>query len=651
MKPRMRPSSALQILAVLVAATSLIASCASTSKPTTPSSGGTVTFAEEPSTPPNYIFPLVSASDYINANVSDFSELMYLPLYWFGNNGVPVLNNRLSIAYPPVFANGNRTVTVTLKHWVWSNGQPITARDVLFWMNLVSAVTDPNAPPVSTPSGQAGPSWAAAVPGGFPENIVSYKQTGTYTVVFNLNASYNPKWYLYNELSQITPLPQTAWDTLATNNPVGNVDASAEPRVPLSGTTPVQYVPATPGTTDTGALGVAQYLNSQSEKTSTYSTNPLWQVVDGPFKLNAFTTSGYVRFTPNPAYSGPTKPHIKAFVELPFTSDQAEFTALRTGSLTIGYLPYQDISQKTYLATKQGYRYSPWYVMGIDQFYYNFTSPAVGSLFRQLYFRQALQSLVNQPQYIKQFTAGTGTIDNGPVPTYPPNSPDLSPLEAHGQIYPYDPARAVGLLRSHGWTVSPGGVSYCSRPGTGSGECGAGIGHGTTADLSLVYLTGSTIEANEVAAMQSAMKAHLGVSVSVKGESYGAIGGVIYGCTYSSPCNTWELANYTLQDTWVYFPDYLPTGGELFGTGAGSNAGDYSNPANDANIAATHTASSNSAETAALYRYENYLAVNLPYLEVPNVPYQLTMYKGTLSGVVPQGIYGEIYPQNYRFTS
>ncbi len=624
----------------------LVAGCSTIGNAAT--GGRTVTFAEEPSTPPNYILPLVGASDYINANVSDFSELLYPPLYWFGNRGVPELNPRLSLANPPLFSDGNQTVTVTLKHWVWSDGQPVTARDVIFWMNLVSAVTDSNAPTVPTPSGQPGPSWAAAVPGGFPVNIASYAATGTYTVVFHLNAAYNPRWYLYNELSQITPLPQQAWDKLTSAGGAGNFDMSALARTTISGTTPTQYVPADPGTATSGALGVAAFLNAQSEQTSTYATNPLWRVVDGPLRLEAYTTNGYAKFVPNHAYSGPNKPAIAAFVELPFTSDQAEFAALRSGSLTIGYLPYQDIRQKSYLTQKEGYTYSPWYVMGIDQFYYNYTDPGAGPLLRQLYFRQALQSLVNQPQFIKQFTAGTGTIDNGPVPTYPPRSPDLSPLEAGKQLYPYDPSRAVSLLRGHGWHVVPGGETTCTRPGPSSSECGAGVLLGQAATLSVIYLIGSTIEANEVAAMQSAMKAGAGVTLTVKAESYGSIGGVIYGCTPSTPCNNWQLANYTLQDTWVYFPDYLPTGGELFGCGAGSNAGDYCSAVNDANIAATHTAASNSSETQALYRYEDYLAVQLPYLEVPNVPYQLTVYKSYLQGVVPQGIYGELYPQNYR---
>ena len=49
---------------------------------------------------------------------------------------------------------------------------------------------------------------------------------------------------------------------------------------------------------------------------------------------------------PNPTYSGPVKPTLKKFVELPFTSDSAEFNALVGGKVNVGYLPLQDITAR-----------------------------------------------------------------------------------------------------------------------------------------------------------------------------------------------------------------------------------------------------------------------------------------------------------------
>ena len=56
---------------------------------------------------------------------------------------------------------------------------------------------------------------------------------------------------------------------------------------------------------------------------------------------------------------------------------------------------------------------------------------------------------------------------------------------------------------------------------------------------------------------------------------------------------------------WIYSPDFYPTGEEIFATGAGSNAGEYSDKHElDTLIKATNTSSS----LTALYNYENYLA-------------------------------------------
>jgi peptide/nickel transport system substrate-binding protein len=46
-------------------------------------------------------------------------------------------------------------VTIKLKGYKWSNGTPVTAQDVMFWINMMKAVPQ---------------DWFGSVPGGFPEN-------------------------------------------------------------------------------------------------------------------------------------------------------------------------------------------------------------------------------------------------------------------------------------------------------------------------------------------------------------------------------------------------------------------------------------------------------------------------------------------------
>jgi peptide/nickel transport system substrate-binding protein len=623
----------------------VLTACGQTADARRTATGGIVTFAEQADTPPNYIFPLESGSYFEMANDSQFSSIMYVPLYWFGDQGKPVLNKSLSVARPPVFSVGNTVATITLKHWVWSNGQPITARDVIFWMNLLTAVTDPNAPAVGSASAP-GPGWGIAVPGSFPYNVRSYAQTGTYTLVLHLNRAYNPTWFTYNELSQIYPLPRATWDRLTPDGPVGSYDASAQARVALPHTSPTQYVPAQPGTATSGALGVAQFLNAQSQDVATYTTNPLWRVVDGSFKLSQFTTSGFVKMVPNPSYSGSPKAKIRAFEELPFTSDSAEFDALETGSLTIGYIPTQDLGQRRRLEQAHGYRYSSWNFFGFDFSGYNFTSPSVGAVFRQLYFRQAFQSLINQPQYIADFASGTGSITNGPVPSDVKGSPYISPALEKGQLYPYDPATAVRALKQHGWTVVPGGLSFCAKVGAGPDQCGRGVRQGQKAQFSLIYTSGSTELTSEMATLASTMKREAGIDITLSSAPHAQVLGIAFtGCYVSAPCKNWELVDFGAP--WIYSPANLPTGEELYASGAASDVGGYSNPTMDADIEATETAPTQAAEVSALFRYEDFVAKQLPDWWVPTGPYQLTMYKSDLHGLLPQGINTELYPQYY----
>lgn len=635
------------VTALAVGGGLLLAGCAGATQ-AQPKSGGTVTFAELAATPPNYIFPMEPGAFEGEQNAYEFSNQMYLPLYWYGTSGQPTVNKALSLANLPVFSDNNKVVTITLKHWQWSNGRPITARDVVFWLNLLSAVTDPSAPQVGS-STSPGPGCGFCVAGNFPENLVSYEATGTYTVKMTLNASYNPTWFLYNQLSLVYPIPQASWDRLSATGPVGNYDTTAQARQPVSGTSPTWYVPSNPGTATTGAFGVAAFINGQSENDGTYSTNPMWQVVDGPFRLAQFTTSGYVKMVPNKSYSGSPKPSISAFVEEPFTTDTAEFNALRSGAVSIGYLPLQDLKQMRSLTQSQSYKLSPWWGFLINYFPYNFTQPGVGKILKQLYFRQAIQSLVNQPQYIKTFDSGYAKVENGPAPSYPPGNAFESPTLAKGMVYPYRPGTAAALLRSHGWKVNPGGVSYCQAPGTGSAECGAGVTQGQKASLTLLYATGNVEATAEMEALQSTLQQKAGIQLQLKSGPFGQVIGTAFGgCTPSHPCGSWSIANWL--GGWTFAPDFLPTGGELFSTGSGSNAGYYSDPVNDANIARTHTAATTREETSALYQYQNYLAEQLPAIWVPQAPIQLTVYKKQLQGLVPQDVFGMIEPQAYRLS-
>lgn len=611
--------------------------------------GGLATWAEPPMTSPNYIFPINSCCFSV-ANLSDFQDLMFRPLYWFGTGNQPTLNESLSLAYEPSYEDGGTVAVVNLKpNYMWSNGEHVDAKDVVFFMNMLQVVKSVD--------------WGAYAPGYFPDNVKSVTATGQYQVTFDLTGAYSDTWFTYNELSQITPMP-LAWDITKTGAAAGSGGCSSATFSSIK-TTSTKSNPIVPeGTGATDCWNVYNYLanakTGQAATPNTYATNPLWQVVDGPWKLKSLdSTSGNVVFVPNPSYSGPVKPKLAEFEELGFTSDTSEYESLRAGStVDVGYIPAQDVPPNTgnpltagpnASALSANYSLNPVYFFQVNYFPLNFQSPNVGKVFSQLYVRQALQSLIDQPAYIKDFDAGYGVVTGGPVPTTPPTYASSEELK---NPYPYDPAKAKSLLTSHGWSdVGTGEVATCTDPGTGPNQCGAGIASGQKLEFTLLYATGITSFTAQVNAMDAAW-ASVGIKANLKGEQFSSVISTAgYNCFASGNCN-WDMANW--GGGWVFSPDYLPTGEEIFDGQAGcsnptqlavSNAGGYCNATNHQYIQATTKSSSLSV----LYQYENYLAEQLPVLFQPLPASTLMEINIHLYGVTPQNVFGTLNPENWEW--
>jgi peptide/nickel transport system substrate-binding protein len=590
----------LRLCAAVAGGTALLLLSACSGATQASSTSSVVTFAEQPGFPPNYIFPMLPASVNWPGNPVQFENLLYPPLYWFGQGSRPVLNKQLSVAYPPSYSDGNRTVTIRLKDYKWSDGVPVTSRDVEFWINLLKAGKD---------------NYANYTPGDFPDNVASMSVPNSSTIVLHLTRAYNPTYYTFNNLSEVTPIPQQAWDKTSSSGPVGNYDE-----------------------TPAGAAKVFAFLTAESKNISTYATNPLWKVVDGPWLIKSFTTTGNVSFVPNRKYSGPDKPRLSAFEEESFTSETAELDALRAGDLDYGYLPIDDLSLETYFES-HGYKVVPWDAWSAAFITINFTNPKTGPMFQQLYVRQAMQYLINQPQWIKAIWSGESYPTYGPVPTEPANS-FVTSVERTNP-YPYNPAQAISLLKAHGWTVRPNGVSTCSRAGSGAADCGAGIAAGTGLDFSLWVVANGAEETAEAEAMKSNFSA-AGIEINVLTLPAARIGPDAHPCTTATPCHPlWDMIG--MLGT-IYSGE--PTG-EGFTTGDSANWGGYSSPTLDRLVQQTELSSS----AKAFASYETYATENLPVLWLPaNGPYQLTVIKSNLAGALPQDPMTFIDPSSWYYT-
>ena len=586
------------------------AGCASSGSPSssgnTPVKGGTAVWAEPPSEVPSYILPFMNAANESNVNLFDFQYLMYRPLYWFGQGSQPTVNNSLSLAKPPVFSGDK--VTITLKNYKWSNGTQVTTQDLMFFINMLKA----------EPS-----NFYATVPGGFPANVSAVTAVSPTELTMTMNKSYSPTWFEYNELSLIVPMP-AAWDRTAS----GSSDCA---------------------TTVSDCAAVYNYLAGQAKDLNTYATSPLWGIVDGPWKLTAFNADGHDTYVPNKSYSGPVKPKLAAFQEVPFTTDSAEYDVLRSAAsstkIDVGYLPDQDAPAKPANATVgsnplSGYTLDPLYPWGIDYYALNYNSTVSdhAAVFKQLYFRQAMAYLLNQSALITGPLRGYGAPTVGPVAATPA-SKWLSATGKKGNPYPYNPGKAKTLLASNGWSVNPSGTTTCTDPS----KCGAGITKGTALSFNFIYESGVSWVQSEMTQLQSSA-ATVGIKLSLVPKPFGQVIEVAGGnCAITkSPCN-WDLANWGFG--WSFSPDYLPTGDELFQCGAISNSGGYCNPTNDSLIEKTLTSGSMSN----MYTWQDYLAPQLPVEYQPNAAYTLTEVANNLKGYFPQSPTLSITPENWYF--
>ncbi len=605
-------------IAVAALAAILLAACGSSGTPASgkPQTGGVVTFAEQPGSPPTYIFPLYDGANSGNNNITYLQPLMWLPLYWFGhsNNDQATINYSLSMAYPPVFSNNGLTVTMKLKKYEWSNGKPVTSRDLLFWMNLLLAERNQS---------------AAYVPGGWMDHVAGMSTPNASTFVMRFNVKYNPTYLLYNGLSILQPIPQAAWDKTSASGPIGNYDM-----------------------TTAGAKAVYNFMNKESMSLSTWDTNPLWQVVDGPWHLKpntGFQVTGQTILVPNKKYSGPDKPTISEFEELPFTSAQAEFDALQAGTVDYGYVPTTDIGDLSALKA-EGYTVSPWYEWGLSFIQINFSNPKYAAVENQLYIRQAMSDLVDQPAYISKILLNYGQPTYGPVPTFPAST-FLNPAEKTTP-YPYSPTAARALLTSHGWTIPKSGAAVCTRAGTGSSDCGAGVAAGTKLTLPLLYSSGVPSMDDEVQAMQGAFDAN-GIQLTLSQAPADTVLSDAFEClgetTAKCPASSTALS-LIASPVYTYVPIYYPDGDSLFGCGGATNGGNYCNSQVEALIK-TIIAGSPAASTAAMSQYQLVVAKQVPVLWFPNSAYQISAISPKLGGVTAQDSTAHIYPSTYYVKS
>ncbi len=201
--------------------------------------------------------------------------ILYDGLLWINRNHTITWSR--SIATSITVNADNTQFTVTMKPWTWSDGVPVTTKDVKFTFDLIKKL---------------GKTYTAYGEGGIPNMVKSFTVLGPEQFQVTLTHPVNPTWFELTGLSQLVPYPAHIWSKYSVN----------------------------------------EMWRQQS--------NPkFFSVVDGPYKVDQFKIGRYISFVPNPRYQG-HKSQIKRFVMAFLSSDGAVIEGLQSGTLDAGNLPF-----------------------------------------------------------------------------------------------------------------------------------------------------------------------------------------------------------------------------------------------------------------------------------------------------------------------
>jgi peptide/nickel transport system substrate-binding protein len=564
----------------------------------TPTKGGTITEGQLTGETPTYIFPIIPGANTSTGTISMVSSL-FMPLYAGPNGAIPEVAGSLSAANTPIMSDGDTTVTIPIKPGLkWSNGAPVDANDVVFWFDLLQAAIK-----------ESPANWGQYSPGLMPQNVKSISTQGKYDVVMHLTGPYNPGFFLNNNLADtdnVYPLPSTAW----------NVDATGGPHL-----TNWENNPAVD-------KKIYDYLNKAGGAVAAFATNPLWKVVDGPFKLTAFsaTNSSYT-LTPNPSYGGSPKAIMSQVQVDTYTGFTSELDAVRSGSLdvAVGIDPSQ-------LAEAPALKSSGIDIYGGPQWGWfggiiNFKDKTddFNNVIAQPYVRQAIDSLIDEPAIITGVYKGAAVPQYAQVPTAP-FSP-YAPKSATTPPFPYNPAKAVSILKAHGWKVVPGGKTTCIKPGTASSDCGAGIPAGTPiafvwANLPEAVATTGALE-SEVLSSEASQAAGIDITLQTKSFNFLTANYNDQNPAAAKYTNDWGVNNFGGINT-----DYYPTAEGVWNTGGGFNLGDYLDPmANTLMNDSVHSGSLNAVKVET-----SYIESHPPVFFMPDHDYLLAVNATKVAG-------------------
>ena len=335
---------------------------------------------------PNWIFP-ISAKGYTQGENGQFIQAMYRPLFAYKSTSeTPYkINLPKSLGTVPEVSEDGLTYTIKLRDDAkWSDGTPVTTRDIEFWWNLVTNNKD---------------EWASYKKGFFPDGA-DLKIIDEHTFSITTETKFAPAWFIDNQINKVALLPQHAWDKTSADETVSDLDRTPE-----------------------GAQKVFAYLQGEAKNLSSYATNPLWQTVNGPWKLAEFTPDQGLKLVPNENYVGDEKPQNDGVTFVFYNSMDAAYNDLKAGNVDVlDAVPSSAMAsyQQTFAGTSVNEPYAGIMTLTIPQYLDHFKGEE-GKLRRQ-----AISMAINRDEITSTIYAGARTpAKDFTAPTLPGYSNSL----------------------------------------------------------------------------------------------------------------------------------------------------------------------------------------------------------------------------------
>ncbi|MGB9667374.1 MAG: peptide-binding protein [Thermosulfidibacteraceae bacterium] len=192
-------------------------------------------------------------------------------------------------------------------------------------------------------------------------------------------------------------------------------------------------------------------LSKEDINTSKYNRYP---VGTGPFILERWETGRFIELRANPNYHG-GKPKIDRIIYRIIPDSSTMFMELKAGKLDYMNLsPFQysrQFNNRYLLENFVRYRY--------PSFSYTYLGLNIRlDIFKDKRVRKALCYAIDREMIVKVVLLGFGSVSNG---IFPPSSLSYNP---NVKPFPYDPKKALSLLREAGWKLRNGMLMKDGKP-------------------------------------------------------------------------------------------------------------------------------------------------------------------------------------------